>query len=94
MLIDINKIKVHEEHEKIYSATNIEDLKQSIQELGLLQPLIVNKRFVLISGFRRFTAVKQLNFSEVEVEIRDFSQEDEVLALISFNKQRVKTTRE
>ena len=93
-LIEISTLKHHPINEEIYSLSNIDELAKSIQEVGLLEKLIVNADFEIISGNRRFEALKRLNFEFVEVEIKELSKDDEILYLISYNKQRVKTKRE
>jgi ParB-like chromosome segregation protein Spo0J len=72
----------------------IDDLVSSISEKGLLQKLIINQKFQVISGNRRFADVKELGWNEVEVEQVHTSENEELDLLIHYNKQRVKTYRE
>ena len=67
---------------------------ESISEVGLLQPLIVDSRNQVISGNRRFESVKRLGWEEVQVEVRDVQVDEEELLLIHFNKQRIKSFKE
>ena len=67
---------------------------ESISEVGLLQPLIIDSRNQVISGNRRFESVKRLGWEEVEVEVRDVQEDEEELLLIHFNKQRIKSFKE
>ena len=67
---------------------------ESISEVGLLQPLIIDSRKQVISGNRRFESVKRLGREEVEVEVRDVQEDEEELLLIHFNKQRIKSFKE
>lgn len=95
MILEINKIKANPIHAQLYLTNDIDDLADSIQESGLLEKIVVNKKdFVLISGYRRLLALKKLNYKEVDVIVKDFAQDDESLTLISYNKQRNKTNRE
>ncbi len=48
---------------------DIEDLKQSIQEFGLLNPITLNHEFKLLAGRRRFQAVNELGWKKVPVRI-------------------------
>lgn len=48
---------------------DLSSLKQSIQKMGLLQPIIVNTKKELISGFRRLEACRQLGWKEIEVKM-------------------------
>lgn len=44
-------------------------LKESIYKVGLLQPIIVNPKKELISGFRRLEACRQLGWNEIDVNM-------------------------
>ena len=46
---------------------DLSDLKASIQEVGLLNPVIINEDHELISGYRRLEACRQLNWTDIEV---------------------------
>lgn len=94
MEVHIDKLKVSKHHQDLYTTNDIDDLKQSIQELGLLEKIVVNVYYIIISGYRRFLALKELGYETVDVEIIDVDPNDELLTLISFNKQRIKTKRE
>ena len=48
---------------------DLSQLKRSIQEVGLLTPIIVNEKCELISGFRRLEACRQLGWNEIEAKI-------------------------
>jgi len=55
---------------------DISELKRSIQEVGLINPIIVNEKNELLSGFRRLEACRQLGWIEVEVKIINTSSDD------------------
>ena len=90
MKVPITKLSHHPKNEEIYQLSDIEDLMESISEVGLLQPLVINKMYQVLSGNRRFESIKKLGWKEVEVEFST-SDKDEVLLLIHHNKQRVKS---
>jgi DNA modification methylase len=92
--VDINKLKLNPFHSKIYLTNEIDDLVDSIKESGLLEKIVVNSDLVIISGARRLLALKKLNYKKVDVIVKDVKSNDELLTLISFNKQRIKTNRE
>ena len=48
---------------------DISSLKESIAELGLINPLTVNESGALLAGRRRFQAVSELGWQEVEVTV-------------------------
>lgn len=92
--VKLSQLKEHRIHSEIYAVNDLEDLKQSILESGLLVKIVVDKQFVIISGVRRFHALKELGYEETEVIVRDENDDDEPLTVIAFNKQRQKTASE
>lgn len=98
MIVKLDRLKIHRIHSELYvaNANDLEDLKQSIQESGLLEKIVVNNatELVILSGVRRFRALKELGYEETDVIIRDMPSDDETLTVISFNKQRQKTASE
>ena len=46
---------------------DVESLKESIREVGLLNPIAVNENKELIIGFRRLEACRRLGWEEIEV---------------------------
>ena len=53
MLADVSILRHHPRNEEIYTLSNIDDLVQSIGEVGLLSPLVIDKSNQVISGNRR-----------------------------------------
>ena len=92
--VKTNKISHHPLNQEIYSLSGMDDLVLSIQDKGLLQKLIINQDFQVISGNRRFAAITKLGWKEVEVEQVQTNPDEELELLIHYNKQRVKTYRE
>lgn len=77
---------------KLFDKVSLDELAASIEEKGILQPLIVRRmgggKFELIAGERRFRAAGQLHLEKVPVVVKDIeSQEILELALIE-NLQR------
>ena len=94
MIVPVTKLRSHPKNQEIYSISNIEDLEISISSLGLLEKLVIDHDFQVISGNRRLVAIQNLGWKEVECE-KVTLPEDEVLTyLIHHNKQRIKTCRE
>ena len=94
MIVKTSGIQPHPKNSEIYDLSNIEDLVKSIEEVGLLQPLIINKKNQILSGHRRYQAIKILGWDEVEVEVRDIIDEETDLYLVHYNKQRIKSNKE
>ncbi len=76
---------------KVFSDEKIEEMAQSIQKQGIIQPLIVRKvdgKFELIAGERRWRASQKAGLSHVPVIVRSASDREVLeLALIE-NLQR------
>ncbi|WP_238786271.1 nucleoid occlusion protein [Bombilactobacillus mellis] len=75
-----------------FDDVQLNELAQSIQVNGLLQPIIVrlndDQKYEIIAGERRFRAVELLNWEKIPAIVRDYSnQESAALALIE-NLQR------
>ena len=77
---------------KKFEEERLEELTKSIKRHGLLQPLVVEKggaRYRLVSGERRYRALKKLNAKKVPVRIlKDLTQEDRIQIQIAENLQR------
>lgn len=94
MKVSISQLKTHPLNKEIYHLSSIDELMDSINKVGLLQPLTIDQKNQVISGNRRFEAIKRLGWESVDVDQIKVNKGDEVLLLIHFNKQRVKTIKE
>jgi ParB-like nuclease domain len=99
-LVPVKKIKPSPENEEIYGAINyendpvLETLVDSIRRLGLEEPLICTADLYILSGHRRFAAVKHLGWSEVPVRFSKTRRSDTTdyhRLLAQYNPQRVKS---
>ena len=68
--------------------TDVDTLKKSIESIGLINPLTINKENELLAGSRRFQAVTELGWTEVNVHVvdRDLLQQE----LISIDENLVR----
>ena len=94
MKINVEKLKHHPFNSEVYRLSDIESLKESIKKVGLLEPLIINKKNEVLSGNRRLEAIKELKFQTVKVILKELENNEEPLHIISHNSQRIKTSRE
>ena len=92
MEVKVSSLKHHPKNKEIYDLSSIDELMESISEVGLLQSLIIDSRKQVISGNRRFESIKRLGWNKVEV--KDVKDGEEELLLIHFNKQRIKSFKE
>ena len=90
--IDINDIRPNRNQpRKNFDSEGIRELAASIQEHGIIQPLIVRKNdsgYELVAGERRWRAAREAAFDKVPCIVRDFTDEENALIAIIENMQR------
>ncbi|MFP3170867.1 MAG: ParB N-terminal domain-containing protein [Sulfolobaceae archaeon] len=88
--VSIDNIKEVQEYKDLMPENNkYEELKGSIQQLGFLDPIMVNKNYEILDGYTRFRIAKELGIKEIPVEIYETSGREEELDMIaSFNLKR------
>jgi ParB family chromosome partitioning protein len=76
----------------IFDDQKLEELAQSIRELGVLEPILVRKRkeggFHIIAGERRWRAAQRAGLLEVPVVVRELSDAQAFEAALVENVQR------
>ena len=68
MKIPIEEIKFNEDNRIRKDLGDLDNLKESMKNFGLLQPIIIDSNFNLIAGMRRLTAARSLGWKEIEVQ--------------------------
>ena len=75
-----------------FDESALEELKDSVKEFGVLQPLLVRKvaenRYELIAGERRLRAAKLAGLTEVPVDVREYNNEEIAQIALIENIQR------
>ena len=96
MKIPISNLKPSPVNDVIYSPTDLTELKESIQNFGLLEPIVVSKETKdIISGHRRYYSLQQLGIEEAEVREVEVADESELtIQIIQHNTHRQKTTKD
>lgn len=61
-------------------------IKRSIETFGYADPIIINKDGTIIGGHQRFTVLRDLGYTEVDVNVLDLSKENEKALNIALNK--------
>jgi ParB family chromosome partitioning protein len=69
MKIDIERIKVDETSRIRKDIGDLASLEQSIQQVGLINPILIDENDTLVAGFRRLSACKKLGYKEIEVHV-------------------------
>ncbi len=91
--IDINKIKTNPYQPRAdFDEQALQELADSIKELGLIQPITVKKtgkdEYQLISGERRLRAAKIAGLEKIPVYVRDINDEELLAYALVENIQR------
>jgi ParB family transcriptional regulator, chromosome partitioning protein len=76
---------------KVFDPKAIDELKESIQEHGILQPILARKSikgYEIILGERRFRAASEAGLKTVPVIIKDYSEEKMMEVALIENLQR------
>jgi len=97
-VIDIPIVKLYVGKVNVRSeAGDITELTRSIEESGVLQPLIVRKvgdKFEIVVGSRRFAAAKAAGLKEVPSIVREMSDSEAIVSSLIENIQRGNLTDE
>ena len=90
--IKIEKIKPNRSQpRKKFDSEKLNELKNSIKEKGIIQPVIVRTAqdgYELIAGERRFRAVKELGFTEIPAIVKEVNDADSLELSLIENIQR------
>jgi ParB family chromosome partitioning protein len=89
-MLPVSKIEPNP-HQPRTSPGNLTELKASIKQKGILEPLlvrVVKGKYQIISGERRFTAAKELGLAEVPCIILQASDEESLEISLIENLQR------
>jgi len=75
-----------------YGIREVEELAESIKENGLMHNLVVRKKdndtYEIISGERRYHALKSLNYEKVPCQVKEISDLDAEIMLIQANVEQ------
>jgi len=91
-LIPIEKIEEPKEALRSYiTKEGLEELKESIDREGLLQPLLVRPledKYEIVAGHRRFLAIKELGWTEVPCIVKEMDDTETLVKRIHENIKR------
>ena len=90
--LPLDELKPFKDHPfKVMEDEEMERLKESIQESGVLIPALARPAengYELISGHRRLAACRALGLSTMPVIVRNLTDEEAVIAMVDSNLQR------
>lgn len=91
-LINIDDIKVYENNAKLHPAEQIEQIKKSIEEFGMNDPIAIDENNVIIEGHGRYIALQELGYKEVEViKLSHLTEEQKKAYMLVHNKLTMNT---
>jgi ParB family chromosome partitioning protein len=76
--LDLDKISTNPNQPRIFGREEVQDLVDSMERLGLIEPILVRKdkgRYIVVAGERRFRAAQKLGWKEIAAIITDANEE-------------------
>lgn len=91
--LNINEIEPNRSQpRKIFSEKGLEELAKSIEQNGIIQPILVRPMtdgsYQLIAGERRWRAARMVGLTEIPVTIREMTDEEATIFALIENLQR------
>ena len=69
MKIVIDEISISEEDRIRKESGDLDSLQSSIEQVGLINPVLVDENNQLIAGYRRLTVCKKLGWKEIDAKV-------------------------
>lgn len=86
-------LKEHPDNPRTIEDANLQGLAKSIEEFGLIEPIIWNKRTGrIVGGHQRKKALESAGYKEAQVLVVDFDEGKELMANISLNNPHIQGT--
>lgn len=91
--LKINDITPYEKNAKIHTEAQIEQIKKSIQEFGMNDPIAVwGRNNTIVEGHGRLEALKQLGYTEVDcIRLDHLTDEERKAYTLAHNKINMNT---
>lgn len=91
--IALSKLKDHPENPRAIKEIALKGLMTSIDQFGLIEPIIWNKRTGhIVGGHQRKKALEAAGYKEAQVLVVDFDANKEMLANLSLNNPKIQGT--
>lgn len=91
--LELSKIKPNPNQPRTkFDEKELEELSESIQKCGILQPLLVHKQgnhYEIIAGERRYQAAIKAGLDKVPVQIKEVSEQEKLEIALIENLQRM-----
>lgn len=90
--IKLSEIKPYENNAKKHPKEQIEQIKKSITEFGMCDPIAIDEDNVIIEGHGRYIALQQLGYKEVDcIRIENLTEEQKRAYILVHNKLTMNT---
>ena len=91
--LKINEIKPYKNNAKIHTTEQIEQIKKSIEEFGMNDPIAVwGKDNIIVEGHGRLEALKQLGYTEIDcIRLDHLTDEERKAYTLAHNKLTMNT---
>lgn len=92
LMVDIDLVEPNPDQPRTnFKKDDLEELANSIQKNGLLQPILVRKvgeRYQIIAGERRWQACKSLDMKRVPIRVKEADDDETIVLALIENIQR------
>ncbi len=78
--IPLQKIDLSDETFSVNYMPDLQRLRSSIEEIGLIQPVLLKRKlngYQIVSGFRRISVMKELGKFEIDARVFEEKETDE-----------------
>ena len=84
--IKIQKLKPAEYNPRIMDDKELEKLRRSLKEFGVVEPIVINKDMTVIGGHQRLKVLRAMKRTEVPCIILDIDKKKEKLLNLALNR--------
>ena len=78
MKISVDNVNVSERLRQLNNS-KVAELEESIKNIGLLQPIVVDTDFNLLSGNHRLQAIKNLGYKKIECKKINLPEQKKII---------------
>lgn len=90
--IDINELKPYLNNAKIHTAEQVEQIKKSIEDFGMNDPIAIDQNNEIIEGHGRLLALRELGYEQVPIiRLEHLTEEQKKAYTLVHNKLTMNT---
>ena len=90
--VSISDIRGYENNAKLHPQSQIEQIKQSINDFGFNDPIAIDENNVIIEGHGRFKAIQQMGYTEVPcIRLSHMNEQQKKAYILAHNKLTMNT---